>query len=332
MERIQIEGLSPACINAIWEIVSDGIWDWNIRTGQVNRNPGWYRMLGYENNSLQNTVLTWERLIHKDDYDRVMEQFDNFINNPEGSYFTEYRCLTQAGSYLWIEDSARIVEANDKGEALRVIGAHRNIDAEVRLRKAHEFKNDSLQNIIDLRTKELQGLNKRLEEKIAEAQYLATTDSLTAIANRYYFEEKLALECARAKRFREPLSLLAIDIDHFKEINDQHGHATGDKVLVTVASVIYRNIREIDIVARWGGDELMVLLPNTPEDEAFIVADKLRLLIGTHFDIKSLKVTASFGVAAMLSDEDPMRLTIRADNALYSAKREGRNTVILAHG
>jgi diguanylate cyclase (GGDEF)-like protein len=117
------------------------------------------------------------------------------------------------------------------------------------------------------------------------------------------------------------------DLDNFKPVNDVYGHSSGDLVLFKVADVLRQHLREIDIPARWGGDEFLILLTNTSKGQASTLAEKLRLLIAQQPDIKAFSVTASFGVAQLGQDEDPMRLTIRADKALYQSKDEGRNKV-----
>jgi len=110
-------------------------------------------------------------------------------------------------------------------------------------------------------------------------------------------------------------------------VNDEYGHSSGDLVLYKVAEILRLHLREIDIPARWGGDEFLVLLVNTSLEQAVKLADKLRILIAEQADINAFSVTASFGVAELKPDEDPMRLTIRADKALYQSKSDGRNKV-----
>ncbi|WP_292747207.1 GGDEF domain-containing protein, partial [Methylophaga sp. UBA3191] len=169
--------------------------------------------------------------------------------------------------------------------------------------------------------------NAELESKIAEVQRLAETDTLTGVANRYRLEKTLELEVERAERFKQPLSIIALDIDDFKIVNDEFGHANGDMVLVQMSRLLKKNIREIDLLARWGGDEFMILLPNTGLEAAAHTAEKLRQLIVDAKLDKRATITTSFGVAQLRQGESAMRLSIRADNALYQSKDSGKNRI-----
>jgi diguanylate cyclase (GGDEF)-like protein len=160
-----------------------------------------------------------------------------------------------------------------------------------------------------------------------EIYLLATTDSLTGIANRRQFSTILASEIDRAKRYGTPMSLAMCDIDYFKRVNDTFGHDVGDHVLQTLTSLVKENIRANDVVARWGGEEFMILMPQSDVEAASTVSDKLRLAIaGHHFD-KLDKLTVSFGVTAFEPQDDLNSLLKRVDEALYEAKKKGRNRV-----
>ncbi|MDO7596988.1 MAG: sensor domain-containing diguanylate cyclase, partial [Pseudomonadota bacterium] len=325
MKPVTLPEISEDTLATILEIISDGIWDWNASTGQVYRSPGWFRMLNYDVSELENTVFTWESIIHPDDFNRVMKSFHSYIEHKSDTYKIQYRCRTKDNKYIWIEDRGRVVEWNNDGTVGRMIGAHRDIDAEKILQQQNQRDKENLQSLVETRTEELNKINHQLNIKITEVEQLATTDSLTLLFNRRGFEKKLSNESARAKRFKEPLSLIVFDLDNFKPVNDVYGHSSGDLVLFKVAEVLRQHLREIDIPARWGGDEFLILLTNTTKVHASKLAEKLRVLIAEQPDIKAFSVTASFGVAQLGDDEDPMRLTIRADKALYQSKYEGRN-------
>ncbi len=316
-----------AAIEALLEVVSDGIWFWHADTGYVYRSPGWYRMLGYNPHSLDNTVFTWESVIHPDDYQRVMHYFEQYINGLTDKYEIEYQCSTKSGGSRWIRDKGLIVDRAEDGSVQRMIGAHQDIDAHKRLIELSRHEQESLQNIIDERTAELSRLNKKLAQKVEEAEQNATTDYLTSLSNRFSFEQRLTSETARAQRFKEPLSLIVLDLDKFKLINDLNGHPTGDKVLISVGKVLRNSLRQIDVASRWGGDEFALLLPNTSLNQALSVAEKLRTAITTELTEFHLGISASFGVVELAKYESQIDFLRRADNALYESKNTGRNKV-----
>ena len=173
--------------------------------------------------------------------------------------------------------------------------------------------------------------NARLFDKI---QLLATTDGLTGMNNRRHFFDLVQKEFKRFLRYAHPVTVFMCDIDKFKNVNDTYGHAAGDQVLIQVAKIIKENMRETDIVGRYGGEEFVAMLPHTSLEEAAGVAEKVRaevemseVPIETH---KPLKVTISMGVVAFLGDiKDVSMVFDRADKALYDAKMSGRNRVVV---
>ena len=161
----------------------------------------------------------------------------------------------------------------------------------------------------------------------------ATLDALTNLNNRRQFETRLKQEIAITKRQNNPLCAMMIDIDFFKKVNDTYGHASGDEVLRTVASVIKAQLRESDIPARYGGEEFAVLLPYTHIDEAKIVGERLRKAVEettVSLDNLNINVTISMGLAEFRQDESGEELFAQADKALYKAKESGRNRVVCA--
>jgi diguanylate cyclase (GGDEF)-like protein len=167
-----------------------------------------------------------------------------------------------------------------------------------------------------------------------ELRQHADLDSLTGLANRRTFEERLRSECARALRYQRPLALLLLDLDHFKEINDSHGHSAGDAVLSAVGQLVRATVRDADVPARFGGEELAVLMPETGLPEALDVAERLRRLIaGRSIRVggSAITVRASAGVSAFPACvAEPEALILSADEALYAAKAAGRNQVVAA--
>lgn len=324
-DRIRISDVSEGVVHGILEVISEGIWDWNANTGFVYRNPGWYRMLGYEPHSLNNTVFTWENVIHPDDLERVMACFDAYLSGEAACYKVEYRCRCQEGDYVWIEDYGRVITRNPDGSVARMIGAHRDIHAQKLLYARLELQNRSLEQQVVERTAELERLNQELQRQVEENRRLAETDSLTGAASRYRLEQTIRLEYERARRFKEPFSVVAMDVDDFKQINDRYGHGVGDMTLIDIVRLTRGCIREIDLLARWGGDEFMLILPNTRLVDAHVVAEKLRLQLG-HAKVKGQEsITMSFGLVESQPEEALGQLLARVDRALYRAKLAGKD-------
>ncbi|MEA3465562.1 MAG: diguanylate cyclase [Thermodesulfobacteriota bacterium] len=172
---------------------------------------------------------------------------------------------------------------------------------------------------------------KRYEERLEQMNQLlekqATTDSLTGIWNRLKLGEVLAQEIYRARRYQTALSVVILDIDHFKLVNDRFGHPAGDEVLKAFAALLQNGLRAGDYVGRWGGEEFLIVLPQLNCDNACLVADKLRRAIAQYDFPVCRQVTSSFGVAEVVTADTPASLTARADRALYRAKDSGRNRV-----
>ncbi len=156
---------------------------------------------------------------------------------------------------------------------------------------------------------------------------LSVRDPLTGIFNRKKFNEEFLREIERAQRYRRPLSLIMLDIDHFKNVNDTYGHQAGDMVLHQLVKIVSENIRKTDIFARYGGEEFVVILPETVITEAFDLAEKLRNLIEENKNPQFHSITCSFGVAEISASDDDHSFLARSDSALYSAKKNGRNRV-----
>ncbi|WP_419794076.1 diguanylate cyclase [Pseudomonas palleroniana] len=325
--RNDFSDLNSELLHAVMELVSDGIWDWNANTGFVYRNPGWYDMLGYPRHSMENSVFTWENVIHPDDYPQVMMLFDDYIHHRAPFYRTEYRCRKADGTYLWIEDRGYIIARNDDGSVARMVGAHRDIQIRKSSIEQLERRNQSLEALVAERTRELSRVNQQLQLQLEENRSLAERDALTHVANRYCLEKVLLEECERAERFRSPLALVAMDIDDFKPINDQHGHAVGDQTLVRVVESLSACVREGDLLARWGGDEFMWVLPKSSLAVARALAEEARHAMHEAPAVGAFALTLSMGVVERRPGESPAALVARADQALYRSKAAGKDRV-----
>lgn len=170
------------------------------------------------------------------------------------------------------------------------------------------------------------GLAIRTAQLLHEIERLAASDPLTGLPNRRMFDATLDRELARCRRNGQPLALAVADVDHFKAVNDQHGHQAGDEVLRELAGALRRAIRQEDIVARYGGEEFVVLLPDADVGAALLVAERLRAAAG---EVRRLPTTISIGVAVLDPGSGGAGLVARADTALYRAKAAGRDRVVL---
>jgi diguanylate cyclase (GGDEF)-like protein len=209
----------------------------------------------------------------------------------------------------------------------------------VRLKRENRRYREHLEEEVRKRTLELREeilARKRIEEDLrrSELRYreLSLTDELTGLYNARHFFRQAQAEVERAQRYGSPLALCVMDIDHFKLYNDSHGHLNGDAVLSELGRIIRRQIREADSAYRYGGEEFMIILPETPCEEAARVAERIRLVFFGHtfFPEKDtpVHVSVSVGVTSYVSGESVSDLVDRADRNMYAAKKRGRNTTV----
>lgn len=196
--------------------------------------------------------------------------------------------------------------------------------------------------IVRLSQRGLAARNRQLEEVVAERtaeirqqrdllDRLAHEDALTGLGNRRLLDQHLAKEVLRAGHFQRSMCLAMLDLDHFKAINDHYGHVLGDQVLRRVADIARSCVRPVDLLARYGGEELIIQFPETELEEALAICEKLRLNIADEdwsALARDLKVTVSIGVTQSRSGDDHQQLLARADEAMYRAKQQGRNRVV----
>jgi len=188
-----------------------------------------------------------------------------------------------------------------------------------------------------LRTKALQDelklKNRQLEDLLDKVNYMAITDALTGLYNRRRFHDALTSEYERARRYGTPFSLIMLDIDFFKKINDTFGHDVGDAVLKEVSGMLLKSIRDIDTAARYGGEEFMIILPNTDKAHARVVAERMRQAIEDYdFAEVARKISVSIGISGMpdIKVDNEEKLIRCADFAMYRAKQLGRNRTVTA--
>jgi diguanylate cyclase len=247
-----------------------------------------------------------------DEIDQVMSMIDAAVGS--ASNYTET-----------LVDATEKLGATKDREGLRAI-----VESLVFTAKDMEKTNQTLETRLNASRQEINQLQQNLETVRTES----LTDPLTSLANRKYFDQALDKAIRDTRQTAEPLSLMLIDIDHFKHFNDIFGHLTGDQVLRLVAMSVKQNVKGQDLAARYGGEEFAVILPSTALRQALTVADHIRRAVmmkelmkrstGEHLG----RVTVSIGVASFQAGESPQSLIERTDACLYAAKRHGRNRVI----
>lgn len=276
----------------------EGTWDLDIPTGRLNFDSQWGRILGYTSDSERPHYFDeWSRLIHIEDKDRVLKAMQDHVEGLKPEYKSEYRIRSSSGTVKWVAGHGKAVSRDHAGKAVRIVGVTRDI------------------------TKK-----KQAEDTI---WLMAHTDYLTGLPNRAMFYDRLKQSIAHAKRHNKKLALLFMDLDGFKQINDQFGHDIGDALLCEVAKRLSRIIRVEDTVARTGGDEFIFVLNDIPDAEnAAVVANKIIDSVGEKFVFanKTALIGCSIGIAVFPDDSVNMETLItKADDAMYKAKVQGKS-------
>ncbi len=272
---------------------NDASWSVNFVSKSVTS------LLEYSKDDFETNAIAYSHCIHPDDIDQVMHELE--IAMKKGEYFFKhlpYRVVTKSKKIKWILDQTVIVR-DDKNEIINFVGY--------------------LSDITELKEREI------------ELKMLARTDQLTKIYNRMFLDEVLHNQYYRYQRNQESCSVILLDIDFFKDVNDKYGHIVGDKILIEFAQLLKESVRDGDIVGRWGGEEFLIVLPHTKQTQAEILAEKLRQKIETHRFTAVVHKTASFGVCTFSDETSIEKLIDKADIALYKAKKSGRNTVVPCH-
>lgn len=286
----------------VLDATGDGIWDWNIKDDHVVHNRAWCTILGLDDNALEHPLSLFSDLIHPEDFPSVQERLYRSLRGSE-AYFSEHRLRHASGRYLWVEDRGQVAERSAEGLPVRMLGSVKDIS---------DRKRDA-----------------------QEIERLAFYDTLTELPNRRLFFDRLRHAILKVQRESKYGALLFIDIDHFKELNDTHGHAMGDALLIQIASRLQGLLRRNDTVARLGGDEFVIILegllgpqPNALEHAA-MVGNKVLEALSAPYDLgipyqstPSVGLTL-FDASCQVADE----ILSRADHAMYLAKREGRNAL-----
>ncbi|MHA3893055.1 sensor domain-containing diguanylate cyclase [Acinetobacter sp. GXMZU3951] len=283
-------------------------WQINWETKEFSYiGPQIETLLGWPQDSWK-SAQDWIDRMHPDDREKTVGMCIH-LSDEGTDHEADYRALTQDGGYVWIRDVVHVIR--EQGRTIAIIGFMFDISE----RKHMEL--------------ELEELNKKNQELLLQ-------DALTQVANRKALNERIEHEFKRAQRNQRPLSVLFIDIDHFKQYNDVHGHLQGDQCLIAVAQLLKTMFsRAYDFVARFGGEEFVVILPETTLDDAVMLAERFRKAV-PHLTIPSVAsdqladVTVSIGVNTHGATQQYLNVSSflqSADQLLYQAKTEGRNQV-----
>lgn len=276
-----------------------GVYWANLNTGDAGADSRYFAMLGYAPDEVLPSIGWWQKQLHPADVAAMQGVIESAIRGVQDDYQGEYRMRHRQGHWVWIEDHGRISERDLSGRGLISIGVH--IDISQRKRAEHKLN------------------------------YRANHDRLTRLLNRYSFWCALRRVHAQSERSQQPYCIAMLDLDLFKAINDTHGHSVGDAVLKGFSKQLRQSVREADWVARWGGEEFIVLMPETSSAQAQSSMERFRMtLAATELGITDppIKITVSIGIAeSKAQDTIPDTVITRADNGLYQAKRSGRNRV-----
>lgn len=277
----------------------DGLWDWNIDLNEVFLSTQWKHLMGYSEEEFPCDVEAWKAIVVEEDFPGIDRNMQRYLKGLTDSYVSEHRIKHKDGRILWIRDRGIVVEKNEDNSPHRVIGTSTDITEYI--------------NALEL---------------IKKQTYI---DELTQLQNRKSYNERLDELMEQFHRYGITFSMMMLDIDHFKSINDHFGHSMGDEVLKSVSSVITRNIRKNDYAFRIGGEEFVILATNTSLDNAAYIAEKLRATVVSDVDLlqnDNRQVTISIGVIQVQDTDNPDTIFTRADQAMYEAKSKGRNQVV----
>ena len=295
------------------EGAGDGVWAWNPQTDEAIFSRRWKEIIGYDEQDFPNKGTAWLEHLHPEDKERVLSTLQEYLIGNQASYFTEFRMRCKDSSWKWILARGKVISRDTEGKPLRIIGTHSDITE-----------------------------RKEMEEQIRQ---LAFFDTLTKLPNRRLLEDRLSQAMASSKRTGLYGALIFLDLDNFKPLNDTWGHTVGDLLLSEVASRLKLCVREMDTVARFGGDEFVVILNGLESDkdksasQALIVADKIRKNLSDTYRLFFKQegkadvmvehhCTASIGVALFFNHDDSVDdIVKRADSAMYLAKNSGRNSI-----
>lgn len=305
----------------LFEILPVGVSIIDENRSIVDMNSALEEILSISKEGLLAGLHRNRQYFHGDNTPFVFEEFPTIraMQEQRSIFDIEMRIITEDGNTIWTNVSAAPLPFQHEKAVV--------VTADITERKRAEEKLTQMVQIIEEK-------NRELEHALDREHHLARTDGLTGAKNYRHFVEVATYEIAMVNRYRHPLSIILFDIDKFKQFNDTFGHQFGDEMLKHVVQITKRRLRETDILSRYGGEEFVVVLPNTTAIDAFAVAEDIRKYIASSFlDYKKERtnVTISIGIAETLpNDNNVLEKLIRlADKALYVAKKAGRNQSVI---
>jgi diguanylate cyclase (GGDEF)-like protein/PAS domain S-box-containing protein/putative nucleotidyltransferase with HDIG domain len=304
---------------------NDGLWDWDLKKNEVFYSERWKSILGCDQHEIGASPDEWFKRIHPEDITSVKAVLSAHIEGSTPTLECEHRVLHKDGTYRWL--LCRGIAVFDRtGSVCRLTGSQTDITE----RKEAEQKLAAALNDLKFALASEKVLLDELDKKNKELIELSITDGLTGLYNHRFIQERFEFEFKRVKRYGGNLSCMMIDIDHFKDLNDTHGHQCGDHVLRELSTLFRKHSREVDICGRYGGEEFLILT-NVSLEFTMQFATKLHAAIEEHpfsFDGTAFHVTVSIGVADFRPGmKDRHELIEHSDIALYQAKEDGRNLI-----
>ena len=278
------------------EGANDGLWDWNLKSGELYYAPRWKSMLGYQDHEIGKSPEEWMNRVHPEDLEKLKTDLASHVVGKTAHFENEHRMRHKDGTYRWM--LSRAIGVRERGsKAVRMAGSQTDITD-----------------------------RKRFEEQLAQQAFY---DTLTGLPNRALFMDRLSLAVTRARRRKSSMfSILFLDVDRFKDVNDSLGHLKGDLLLAAIARRLETCVRPGDTVARLGGDEFTILLDDMRDaEDAVQVANRILEQMGKPFQLEGHEVfaTVSIGIAPGAHYEKPDDLLRDADTAMYRAKERGKN-------
>jgi len=275
----------------------DGLWDYDFTTKSCYYSPQWKALLGYEDDELESNVTEWLTRIHPEDKKKAREIFDDYFSGRRPDYVVEHRLMCKDKQWKWILVRGMIVERDADNKPTRMIGTMTDIS------------------------------RMKASEEIIWRQ--ANFDTLTGLPNRRMFFDRLEHEIRRVQRYGKSFALMFVDLDEFKEINDQYGHQTGDQALKEITQRLIKLLRATDIVARLGGDEFTIIMSDIGRrSDVEAVAAKLMLTITEPLQLNGISASVSASIGLVICPDDGVSaddLINKADRAMYRSKQFGKN-------